>query len=56
MSTDRRLCVWAPGADEAVLVQDLAHPQPFSGVGWASEDVLWTAGTDGVIVRKALKI
>ena len=54
VSTDRRLCVWAPGEDAARLSLDLAGPQPFTACAWASEEDLWLLGSDGVAVLKKL--
>lgn len=54
VSSDRRICIWDPASDLVKKTFDLAHPHPFAAVGWMSEDVLFTAGTDGVIVRRVL--
>lgn len=56
VSTDRRLCVWAPGADSPLLSLDLAHPQPFVACAWASEAELWTLGADGVANKRTLAL
>ena len=54
VSSDRRICLWEPGSDAVRKTFDLAHPHPFVGVDWLAEDVLLTAGADGVVVRRAL--
>lgn len=56
VSTDRRLCVWDPKQDTAVLSQDLAHPQPFAACAWAGENELWTLGTDGVATLRKVNV
>jgi len=56
VSTDRRLCIWDPSSESVLKAFDLAHPQPFAGVLWASEEVLWTLGTDGVAARRVLTL
>ena len=56
VSTDRRLCVWAPDQDQAVLSLDLAGPQPFAACAWADETSLWLLGTDGVASKKTVTL
>jgi len=56
VSTDRRLCVWSPKSDTAVLSLDLAHPQPFTACAFASENELWTLGADGIATRRVLTL
>ena len=56
VSTDRRLCIWDPKADFPKVTMDLAHAQPFVGVAWASDSVLWTVGADGVASRRELAL
>ena len=56
VASDRRLCVWEPGADSPRLAQDLAHAAPFAAVAWASDTELWTLGTDGVGVKRSLAL
>lgn len=52
VSTDRRLCFWSPSSEVVVKEFALAHPQPFAGVAWASDDAVWTLGADGVATRR----
>ena len=54
VSSDRRICIWDPASDMVKKAFDLAHPQPFAGLAWASDDAFWTVGTDGVLVRRVL--
>jgi WD repeat-containing protein 1 (actin-interacting protein 1) len=54
VSSDRRVAIWDPASDAVKKTFDLAHPQPFASVVWASDDALWTLGTDGVLVRRVL--
>jgi hypothetical protein len=54
VSSDRRICVWDPASDTVKRTFDLAHPTPFAAVAWASDEAVWTAGTDGVLVRRVL--
>jgi WD repeat-containing protein 1 (actin-interacting protein 1) len=56
VSIDRRLAIWDPASDSPKLTIDLAHSQPFAGVVWASENELWTLGTDGVAVKKKIAL
>jgi WD40 repeat protein len=56
VSTDRRLCVWAPDQDQAVLSLDLAGPQPFTACAWADETSLWLLGSDGVATKKTITL
>lgn len=56
VSTDRRLCVWTPDQDAAVLSLDLAGPQPFTACVWADESSLWLLGSDGVARKKVLAL
>jgi WD repeat-containing protein 1 (actin-interacting protein 1) len=56
VSTDRRLCVWDPASDAPKLSIDLANPSPFAAVAWADDNHVWTLGTDGVGVRRALPL
>jgi WD repeat-containing protein 1 (actin-interacting protein 1) len=56
VSTDRRLCVWDPKADQARLSIDLANPHPFVACAWASETDLWTLGSDGVASLRKLTL
>ena len=54
VSSDRRICVWDPASDAVKRTFDLALPTPFAAVAWASDEAVWTAGTDGVLVRRVL--
>jgi WD40 repeat protein len=56
VSTDRRLCIWDPKQDQAVMSVDLAHPQPFATCAWAGENDLWTLGTDGVATLRKINV
>ena len=56
VSTDRRLCIWSPDQDAAVLSMDLAGPQPFTACAWADENSLWLLGIDGVAVLKRVAL
>jgi WD repeat-containing protein 1 (actin-interacting protein 1) len=52
VSTDRRLCLWDPVTQELKKEFPLAHAQPFVAVGWASDEALWTLGSDGIALRR----
>ena len=56
VASDRRLCVWREKEDSPALTMDLAHPHPFAACSWASNSELWVLGTDGVAVKRALKL
>ena len=51
--------MWDPSPEASAPVKlrvDLAHPHPFAACAWASDRELWTLGTDGVAVKRALAL